>query len=370
MTGGPSDWAEAYMSDEQILAKRRDWAEKFRPALKLALEEFVETTKWPERERFRRRLVQRGLKHISLDEMLRDMPRSPGVQVMVVPDRVVLSMQVLLELPEAGTLLDVCMAMVRRAYELYCSDSEDDPQILSDDPVIVSAANGDASLLLRAREVLNQNPPDPLGGGTGGIDSTAWYRTLNDAVMPAFSDVVTIGDYFDAQRKITEGDHSFYGRGSTLVSPPPGVTVKPQGTASAGPSGGDIFVIMPFSEPWSAGIYAFVRRAFAKLESPDELRLYRADEIADPGQISDQIRKAIESARVVIADVTGMNPNVMWELGYADGLSKAIVILNQAPGSSPFDIADRRQVAYKPSPTDSDEEDLVRHLEKALGIGR
>jgi nucleoside 2-deoxyribosyltransferase len=29
---------------------------------------------------------------------------------------------------------------------------------------------------------------------------------------------------------------------------------------------------------------------------------------------------------VVVADITGVNPNVMWELGYADGKGKAIVI--------------------------------------------
>jgi nucleoside 2-deoxyribosyltransferase len=69
---------------------------------------------------------------------------------------------------------------------------------------------------------------------------------------------------------------------------------------------------------------------------------------------------------VVIADVTHMNPNVMWELGYADGLGKTIVILNQDPVSSPFDMVDRRQVAYRSSPTEKDEENLYRHLIEAL----
>ena len=132
----------------------------------------------------------------------------------------------------------------------------------------------------------------------------------------------------------------------------------------------DLFVIMPFSEPWSEGTYALIRRAVRQIGAPKgALSLLRADEIAEPGQITQQIKEAIGSAHVVIADVTHVNPNVMWELGYADGLGKTIVILNQDPRSSPFDIADRRQVSYSASPTEKDEENLTRHLIEALRTG-
>jgi len=127
---------------------------------------------------------------------------------------------------------------------------------------------------------------------------------------------------------------------------------------------------MPFRETWSAGIYAFIRRTVGRLEAPEgALHLYRADEIAEPGQISQQIKDAIAAAHVVIADITEMNPNVMWELGYADGLGKTIVILNQSPSSSPFDMVDRRQVAYCSSPTDEDEANLLRHIIEAVRTG-
>jgi nucleoside 2-deoxyribosyltransferase len=127
---------------------------------------------------------------------------------------------------------------------------------------------------------------------------------------------------------------------------------------------------MPFNEPWSDGTYSLIRRAVRQIDAPeDALRLYRADEIAEPGQITQQVRDAIGSAHVVIADITHVNPNVMWELGYADGLGKTLVILNQDPGSSPFDMVDRRQVAYRTSPTDTDEENLTRHLIEALRAG-
>jgi hypothetical protein len=60
----------------------------------------------------------------------------------------------------------------------------------------------------------------------------------------------------------------------------------------------------------------------------------------------------------------------MWELGYADGLGRTIVILNQDPRSSPFDMVDRRQVAYSAYPTERDEEALIRHLIEALRTER
>jgi hypothetical protein len=61
---------------------------------------------------------------------------------------------------------------------------------------------------------------------------------------------------------------------------------------------------MPFGESWSDGNYAFIRRAVAKLDVPEGgFRLYRADEIAEPGQITDQIKDAIRRAQVVMRPV-------------------------------------------------------------------
>ncbi len=97
---------------------------RFRPALELALAQFLASAEWPERERFRRTLVQRGLDKLNLDELLRDMPRSSWPTRQIPPDRVVLSFQVLQELPGAADLLNVCVAVIQRAYALYCSEAD------------------------------------------------------------------------------------------------------------------------------------------------------------------------------------------------------------------------------------------------------
>ncbi|MGO9077666.1 MAG: hypothetical protein ACLQDY_01290 [Streptosporangiaceae bacterium] len=277
-------------------------------------------------------------------------------------------------MPEAQALLSVCVAIIQRAYALYRSEDEDDPVLRSDDPVLTAAAGEDARLLVCAREVLGQHPPSPLGGGTSGTDSTDWTRSLNEAVIADFKDIASIGGYLAAQERIISHDpyrragwrpalpaNPFAGSAAPAVPPADIVAV---------PDEIELFVIMPFSETWSAGTYAFIRRAVERLDTPaGTFRVYRADEIAEPGQITQQIKDSIATAHVTIADITDVNPNVMWELGYADGLGKTIVILNQNPGSSPFDMVDRRQVTYHASPTDDDEDNLLRHLIEALRTG-
>lgn len=195
----------------EALAGLGAFQSRFEGALDLALDEFLSTAQWPEREQFRRRLAQRGLGDLNLDEMWQEMPRPRWEQATLVPDRIVLSLQTLHEMPKAKPLLDACMAIVRRAYDLYISDIAE-PRLRSDDPALLSAAGDDAQLLLCAREVLDQHRPDPMGGGSGGIGSIDWYRLLNDAAMPAFKGVVTVADYLGAQAKIIAGDRKVYGR--------------------------------------------------------------------------------------------------------------------------------------------------------------
>ena len=170
----------------------------------LALDEFLQTGEWPQRERFRRKLTQRGLSDLGVEEMLHAMPRSPWEPIVDwPPDRVIFSLQVLRELPKAKALLNVCVAMVQRAYEMYSSNTDDDLRLRSDEPVLLAAAGGDAGLLLRAIKVLDQHPPSLLGGWSGsGPESTPWGRWLYQAVMPIFGGVTTVEDYLAAQAKL------------------------------------------------------------------------------------------------------------------------------------------------------------------------
>jgi hypothetical protein len=126
------------------------------------------------------------------------------------------------------------------------------------------------------------------------------------------------------------------------------------------------FVLMPFRPTWSGPVYEMVKRAAEGLD----LTVGRADDIATPGRITDQIVEAIGTADVIVADITDLNPNVMWEVGVAHALGKQVVILNQHIDGSPFDIRDYRQIQYDENPTTDNEHALVEMLRSSVSLER
>jgi hypothetical protein len=105
------------------------------------------------------------------------------------------------------------------------------------------------------------------------------------------------------------------------------------------------FVAMPYSVPWFDAVVQAIRDAagcnFACEVSKD---------LATPGPIPDQIWQGIRRAEVVIADVTGANPNVYYEVGMAQALGKEIVVITQGdPKALPFDIQSSRSLQYDPA---------------------
>jgi predicted nucleotide-binding protein len=65
------------------------------------------------------------------------------------------------------------------------------------------------------------------------------------------------------------------------------------------------------------------------------------------------IFKAICEARIIIADMTRLNPNVMYELGMAHTLGKETILIYQKKRviKFPFDLAHIRRVEYENSAT-------------------
>lgn len=355
-----SGWDEAYLNDQQLEARRRDWVVEHGAAIDLALDAFLTTGEWPERERFRRQLVQQGIDE-DLERLLQTMPRAPWVTQPIIPERVMLPLVVLRYVPRAEPLLRVCVAIVCRAYELYRTPDIDVPVLRSDDPVLVGAAGNDGMVLRLAREVLDQSrPPGVLAGGSTGTDPTEWTNTLNDAAMPGFGGVESIDGYLSAQaRMMAEARRPLRGAAAEVALP----------ELPASPSTLEVFVLMPFREPWSDDVYAFIQRAQDRMgASIGAVHLYRADDIAAPGRITQQIEEAIMGAHAVVADITSQNGNVMWELGYAHALGKQAVILNQRPDESPFDLVDRRQYHYSLDFPDDQVLGVARHLRSALSM--
>jgi nucleoside 2-deoxyribosyltransferase len=60
-------------------------------------------------------------------------------------------------------------------------------------------------------------------------------------------------------------------------------------------------------------------------------------------------QNAIRRAEFVVADLTGSNPNVLFEVGLALGLSKPVLLLSQGPAKDvPFDLHSQQVAMYRP----------------------
>jgi hypothetical protein len=62
------------------------------------------------------------------------------------------------------------------------------------------------------------------------------------------------------------------------------------------------------------------------------------------------IWERINRARFLIADLTGQNPNVFYELGIAHALGKDVLLLTQDMAHVPFDLKGLRCILYSFTP--------------------
>lgn len=98
--------------------------------------------------------------------------------------------------------------------------------------------------------------------------------------------------------------------------------------------------------------YEDALRVMAEVIEPACLRhgltAVRADSLAQAGEITDQIFRRLRDDDVVIADLTGANPNVMYELGLRHTRDKLTVQIGEF-GRLPFDVNTIRTVQFSRS---------------------
>src|SRR5205823_14923071 len=112
------------------------------------------------------------------------------------------------------------------------------------------------------------------------------------------------------------------------------------------PMPSDLFVIMPFAEDLRA-VYDDHIRAVA-----DRLGIIstRGDDFLAANSIISDVWNAITHAKVLVADCTGRNPNVFYELGIAHTLGKPVILIAQDLDDIPFDIQHIRINLYNFTP--------------------
>jgi hypothetical protein len=79
---------------------------------------------------------------------------------------------------------------------------------------------------------------------------------------------------------------------------------------------------------------------------PIGYKVVRSDEISEPGSITIQIIRKLVEAEVVVADLTGINPNVMYELAIRHVLKKPVILMVKLDEKLPFDIVNERTIFF------------------------
>ena len=103
-----------------------------------------------------------------------------------------------------------------------------------------------------------------------------------------------------------------------------------------------IFVLMPFTDEMLDVFILGIRWAAEKVNAVAE----RADDLEHNGEIIGEIRKAIAEYDAVVAETTGANPNVCYEVGYAHALQRPTVLICRDGERLPFDLKGTNHLMY------------------------
>ena len=109
--------------------------------------------------------------------------------------------------------------------------------------------------------------------------------------------------------------------------------------------GGGCFVLMPFRRDFPPIFDNHISKVCERLG----ITVARADGIFSTRPFMDDIREAVVTARVIIADLTDHNPNVFYELGICHALGKDVVLITQ-DREVPSDVRHIRYLLYEYTP--------------------
>ena len=104
-----------------------------------------------------------------------------------------------------------------------------------------------------------------------------------------------------------------------------------------------VFVLMPlskrFKDIYDVGIRPACKDAGAHCERVDE-QIFRQN-------LLDRIYDQITKADFIVADMSGRNANVYYEVGYAHALGKPVILLTQRAKDIPFDLKHYHHIIYE-----------------------
>jgi len=106
-----------------------------------------------------------------------------------------------------------------------------------------------------------------------------------------------------------------------------------------------VFTLMPFA----ADFFEIHKELKEAIEKTLALTCKKANDFFEPRRLMDDIERCIKTAELVIADLTGRNPNVFYEVGMCHGLGRTVLLLTQKIEDVPPDLQDVRHIIYENS---------------------
>jgi hypothetical protein len=108
----------------------------------------------------------------------------------------------------------------------------------------------------------------------------------------------------------------------------------------------DIFVLMPFNE----ALKAIYDDHISKVARELNLSAMRADDLFTNNFLISDIWAGIFHAVAIVADCTGRNPNVFYEIGIAHTLGKPVILITQNTEDVPADLRYIKYIKYEYTP--------------------
>lgn len=102
------------------------------------------------------------------------------------------------------------------------------------------------------------------------------------------------------------------------------------------------FVLMPFDSSFNDTYQMGIKETASSLN----IKAERVDEQIFQEGILERIYRQIDISDIIIADMTGQNPNVFYEVGYAHAKEKICILLTHNADDIPFDLKHHRHIVY------------------------
>jgi hypothetical protein len=125
---------------------------------------------------------------------------------------------------------------------------------------------------------------------------------------------------------------------------------KPDDKNDKKPALKSCFIVTPIGEPNSEvnqKAFGLINAVMKPVLADFDYQPIAASDISSPGSINKQIIIRLYEDELVIANLTGLNPNVMYELAVRHAVKKPVIIMAEKGTKLPFDLVDQRCIFYE-----------------------